>query len=965
MPPTHHTFRGLALLLIVALTLPNPAFALRQSQNQEGLKQLAGLEDALQSEKKAPIRILFADQPQRGTVPGEIRRLIQSMDLEGTVELIEEVGESGNEQKLMELIKKYQPTIIIVFTGKRILVGPHVVHAAGQYGVKLIIRAGAGYDNISVENTARYGVPFLRSHGLSVSMADFTLRFVFAGLRLHAGTRSDTTEGDVSHDPQWQSVFQMSPADFHEALHQAMLRGRGEMFSDQKRLVFDPMSTREFLELVKILRGKRIGILGFGMIGEEVAKKLSEIRRLAGIPFEIVATSPSLSDPTSDRAAVARTLGVGIVDEQELYQTSDIVTVHIPSTDANKRYVTPQSFVGRTKPLVLVNTARRDIVDDGLFEVKQPFELTFFGDVDFDPNVIALRTAHQERFFITPHIGGLTAASAQGALDNLVEALRTALPVLLGKGDSGSIKTINRVQVTPISSGLEETKDRRRRAGAKTPAVTKLPWEPLGPNGMVGKSQTMVELFRRVETLRSDSANDPVLILGARGSGKSRLAEAFGPFRRINAGILSSLSGDALDARLLGIVRSLGSDNLIIDDLQRASKDVQSHLFQLLENRSVADEEGRDVPFQGRVIATASTLKGIDPAVQRRLKTVLHLPPLGSGNVWGRQGDAALLAEYFNWHFSQQYGIPWAPLDQHLGSVMEKMWDWSAEVSGIENTMRAVIQTRKELLQAKPNPREKARYARWSEYQAEWSPQLVTIADVAMANSLATSMEGQEVDNVLDTAEGLAAKVSGDLDKLRRSGKPYFLELKAVLPPAAGLEEAEVTARAMLAADGAAARLAAQGFLVEEGEHGPRILVPAGSSWALPTRAGQQSQLSAHPGIIPDGMTYNVLSGDQAETREWLDVEPVPDAIFFDTQIVGTDPKSWRPARAWQTPTVVVNPDQLRRDLKRQILPEDLARLVHATQALRHPEVPELPILVVQTATYVTVYQDRYLLIEA
>ncbi len=245
----------------------------------------------------------------------------------------------------------------------------------------------------------------------------------------------------------------------HEALELAKERGRGEMTPYQKKLIFGPFSKEEFIELLKKLEGKRIGILGFGVIGEEVAKKLNELRKvlqkLTGGSFEIVAASPSLRDPASKRAAVASELGVQIVDEDVLYQTSDIVTVHIPSTDANKQYIKPESFAGRTKRLILVDTARRDQVDDALLREQQSFELTFFGDVDFDKEIVAIRDAHEQRVFITPHIGGLQEASAQGVRKNVLAALRDLFDVLLGKKAPASIETINPIPIVPILPGVK------------------------------------------------------------------------------------------------------------------------------------------------------------------------------------------------------------------------------------------------------------------------------------------------------------------------------------------------------------------------------------------------------------------------------------------------------------------------------------------------------------------------------
>ncbi len=427
----------------------------------------AGLEEG------ALIRILIADQPQRPVVPGAIRELVQSMGLRGQVELIEEQGKAGDQRLLKQLIEKHKPTIILVFTGKSTLVDPFVVAAAKQHGVRLVIRAGAGYENLSMDRTVHDDIPFLRSHGLRESMADYTLRLIFAGLRLRAGTRSNPEEGDVSQDPELGSLFQMSPADFDEALRQAINRKRGEMTDEQRELMFGPLSRREFFELAPWLEGQRIGISGFGEIGQEVAIRLQKIRELTKglmkVPFEIAATSPSLLNPASEEAAFVRQLGdIRIIGPEELYQTADILTIHVPSNDANKGLIRPELFEGRTKPLVLIDTARWDLMHPAMFEMELPFEVTFFGDVDFvdskgvvDQRVLDLRAAHSKTFVVAPHIGGLTEGSAEGALRNLLGALRRVFPVLLGQTDPASIQTINKIQIVPVvpSAGWEKVNE--------------------------------------------------------------------------------------------------------------------------------------------------------------------------------------------------------------------------------------------------------------------------------------------------------------------------------------------------------------------------------------------------------------------------------------------------------------------------------------------------------------------------
>ncbi len=477
MAPNRLLPKSVLIWLILSLAAPHSAYPLRETATAEKDPRVrAGLEDALRSgdpqavvgtladrfgglaaagmEDAASVRILIADTPQRETVPGSINALIERMGLQGKVRLIEERGITGNQRKLRELAEKYRPTLVLVFTGQPILMDPYVVQAVSKSGIGLVIRAGAGYENFSTDAMTRYKVPFLRSHGLGDSMTDFTIRFLLAGLRIWSGKQSDPSETDISDDPELGSLVRMSPAVFHEALEQAMLRKRGEMTPEQKARVYGPISRAEFSELVQGLAGKRVGVLGFGVIGEKVIRRLDEIKKRAQVSFEIVVAAPSLMDPDSEQAAAARDLDVKIVDPAELFQTSDIVSIHIPSTDGNRRGITPRHFAGRAKPLILINTAREDLIDRALFRNKQPFDLTFLGDIDYDAEILAFREANPDSFFPTPHIGGLTSVSALGAIEYLLRTLETVIPVFLGQGDPASIRTINGVPIVPVISEL-------------------------------------------------------------------------------------------------------------------------------------------------------------------------------------------------------------------------------------------------------------------------------------------------------------------------------------------------------------------------------------------------------------------------------------------------------------------------------------------------------------------------------
>jgi shikimate dehydrogenase len=100
------------------------------------------------------------------------------------------------------------------------------------------------------------------------------------------------------------------------------------------------------------LQGKTVGLLGFGAIGKEVA------RRLAGWGCRIVACDlcPDL--------VTARALGVELVSSQEALAQSDFLSLHIPAVAATRQMVNAEFLARMKRRAFLINTARGELIDD-------------------------------------------------------------------------------------------------------------------------------------------------------------------------------------------------------------------------------------------------------------------------------------------------------------------------------------------------------------------------------------------------------------------------------------------------------------------------------------------------------------------------------------------------------------------------------------------------------------------------
>jgi D-3-phosphoglycerate dehydrogenase len=98
-------------------------------------------------------------------------------------------------------------------------------------------------------------------------------------------------------------------------------------------------------------RGRRLGVVGFGRIGRAVAA------RALGFGWEVVAYDPFLPQEAV-RAAGASPVGL-----DELFSTSDAVSLHSPLTPETRHLVSAERLANVKEGFVLVNTSRGGLID--------------------------------------------------------------------------------------------------------------------------------------------------------------------------------------------------------------------------------------------------------------------------------------------------------------------------------------------------------------------------------------------------------------------------------------------------------------------------------------------------------------------------------------------------------------------------------------------------------------------------
>jgi len=200
----------------------------------------------------------------------------------------------------------------------------------------------------------------------------------------------------------------------------------GLMLALARRLVEAVQTTRQgqWLRLSGYtLQGKVVGLVGFGAIGRQVA------RRLAAFDCILVAY-----DPIPDEAA-ARHLGVQLLPLEEVLQRADFLSLHCPATDETRGMV-DDAFLEKMKPgAFLINTARGELLDETA--VLRALQSGRLGGAAMDvfsqqPPAADHPLLNLPQVIVTPHMGahtdGAISAMGLGALENCLAVLRGEAP---------------------------------------------------------------------------------------------------------------------------------------------------------------------------------------------------------------------------------------------------------------------------------------------------------------------------------------------------------------------------------------------------------------------------------------------------------------------------------------------------------------------------------------------------------
>lgn len=248
-----------------------------------------------------------------------------------------------------------------------------VLAAAGK--MKIIGRAGVGVDNIDVAEATRRGIVVVNSPGgNTIAAAELTMALLLAMARNIPAATASLKAG------QW------------------------------KRSKFVGV------ELYK----KTLGVIGFGKIGREVA------RRALSFEMEVVAHDPFLS------ADAARRAGVRVVDLDELFSTSDFITLHLPKNAQTAKLVSDEQFARMKTGVRIINAARGGIIDEAALQRALESGKVAAAAIDVyeqEPVTPDNPLIHLEQTVTTPHLG---ASTAEAQVNVSIDVSEQIVDVLAG-----------------------------------------------------------------------------------------------------------------------------------------------------------------------------------------------------------------------------------------------------------------------------------------------------------------------------------------------------------------------------------------------------------------------------------------------------------------------------------------------------------------------------------------------------
>jgi len=255
---------------------------------------------------------------------------------------------------LLELAAEHSDAYALIVRSEKIT--EDVLAAFPQ--LKVIIRAGAGYNTIDIQAARKRGIDVMNTPGAnSNAVAEEVVALMLA---------------DARH---------IIPAD---ASCRAGLWEKSKFMGRE-------------------ITGKTMGVVGLGHIGQLVVKRLS------GFGMRVLGFDPMIN---SDRA---EDLGVELKSLEELFAESDYISLHIPENNATRGIINHSLLSLMKEGATLINCARHGVVNhDDLKKLKAEKNLRFLNDV-YPKDAAGEKPEAEFADIMLPHLGASSAEANQNA----------------------------------------------------------------------------------------------------------------------------------------------------------------------------------------------------------------------------------------------------------------------------------------------------------------------------------------------------------------------------------------------------------------------------------------------------------------------------------------------------------------------------------------------------------------------
>ena len=270
-----------------------------------------------------------------------------------------------NEKQLITMIKDYEGLIV----RNKTQVNSNILKNALK--LKFIGRLGVGLDNIDTEYCKNKNIHVQPATGMN---ADSVAEYVVSSS---------------------MSLIKKIPM-----FHNGTIKGEW------------PRTTIKSLEI----KQKNLGIIGFGIIGKKVAEYSSKNG------LKILAYDPYVKEIND------KEINIKSSSLKEIYEKSDIISVHLPLTDETKNMVNKSSFAQMKNKPIIINTSRGGIINErDLIEAYHKNIISGFALDVFENEPIESKFYHKIKpgmnCILTPHISGVTTESNIRVSDFIVKKI--------------------------------------------------------------------------------------------------------------------------------------------------------------------------------------------------------------------------------------------------------------------------------------------------------------------------------------------------------------------------------------------------------------------------------------------------------------------------------------------------------------------------------------------------------------